>query len=264
VKAIVPVAAMLALVPVIRTSGSSDAPPTVRVLTYNIHHGEGRDGQFDLARLARIISSTQADLVALQEVDVRTARSSGVDQLTELERLTGLHGEFGKAMDFQGGSYGIAVLSRWPLLRAENNALPSSGDREPRTELTVWVRLWGRGPLLQFTSTHFDQLRAEERLAQAQNLNQRLIHSDVPGILAGDMNARAETDVMNVFQASWTEAAIADPAPSDAPRPFFPRGDHVLFRPAADWKPLESRFVDERVASDHRPILVVLEWTGKR
>src|SRR5262249_58041685 len=74
---------------------------TVRVLTYNIHHGEGMDGAFDLPRLARIIEGTGADLVALQEVDEGTQRASGVHELTELARLTRFHPASAKAMDFQ-------------------------------------------------------------------------------------------------------------------------------------------------------------------
>ena len=101
-------------------SGSANAPTTVRVLTYNIHHGEGRDGELDLPRLGRVITSVQPDLVALQEVDVGTSRVGGVDQLAELARLTGMHAQFGKAMDYMGGGYGVAVLSRWSLESTEN------------------------------------------------------------------------------------------------------------------------------------------------
>src|SRR5258707_15896745 len=92
------------------------APVVVRVLTYNIHHGEGTDGEFDLPRLANVIKSVEPDLVALQEVDEATERASGVDELAELGRLTGMHTAFGKAMDFQGGAYGVGVLSRWSIL----------------------------------------------------------------------------------------------------------------------------------------------------
>src|SRR5688572_8882435 len=95
-------------------------PGTLRVLTYNIHHGEGTDGVFDLARIAEVIKSARADLVALQEVDQGTDRAGGVNQLDELARLTGMHAEFGKAMDYMNGGYGVAVLSRWPLVRAHN------------------------------------------------------------------------------------------------------------------------------------------------
>jgi endonuclease/exonuclease/phosphatase family metal-dependent hydrolase len=125
------------------------------------------------------------------------------------------------------------------------------------------VRAGKRGPILQFTSTHFDQASAADRLAQATYLNELLIRDDVPGILAGDMNARPDTDVMKLFQPWWTEVPPVDPAPTTAPpRPAL-RGDHLLFRPVESWRPIESRFIDETLASDHRPLMVVLEWTGK-
>src|SRR5476649_2332295 len=86
--------------------GGQMVPLTLRVLTYNIHHGEGMDGRFDLSRLAGVVTSVHPDLVALQEVDEGTERASGLDELAELERLTELHGVFGKAMDYSGGEYG--------------------------------------------------------------------------------------------------------------------------------------------------------------
>ena len=127
------------------------------------------------------------------------------------------------------------------------------------------------GPLLQFTSTHLDQLRPEERLVQAAYLNELLIRDDVPGILAGDMNARPDTDVMKIFEPWWNLAlpvaptsviASLDPTSAAAPRRPLPRGDHVLFRPAARWREIESTLIDDTVASDHRPVLVVLELAG--
>ncbi len=119
---------------------AAPTPRTLRVLTYNIHHGEGTDGNIDLPRQAEIVKSIQPDLVALQEVDQRTERTSGVNQLEELARLTGMHAQFGKAMDYSGGSYGVAVLSRWPFVSTRNDPLPAFPDREPRTALTVLVQ----------------------------------------------------------------------------------------------------------------------------
>ncbi len=239
----------------------SSAPVAVRVLTYNIHHGEGTDGGFDLSRIAALIAAASPDLVALQEVDRGTARSGGVDQLAELERLTGLHGLFGKAMDFDGGAYGVAVLTRQPVVRAVNRPLPERANREPRTELTVDVRTQPDGPLVHFTSTHLDQGRDQEhRLAQATFLNDVLATSgDMPGILAGDMNSRADTEVMQVLAGRWlTLFPMLPPVAPDRPRGLV---DHVLARPAEDWRSLETQVIDDRLASDHRPLLVVLEWT---
>ena len=133
----------LAMAIVFLAGGYQAAPlsRTLRVLTYNIHHGEGADGIVDLARQAEIVMSVQPDLIALQEVDERTERTSGVNQLQELARLTGMYAQFGKAMDYSGGSYGVAVLSRWPILSTRNDPLPAFPDREPRTALTALVRV---------------------------------------------------------------------------------------------------------------------------
>src|SRR5436190_5201783 len=76
------------------------AAPTLRVLTYNIHHGEGTDGRVDLSRLAEVVSAVDPDLVALQEVDEGTERVNGVNELAELARLTHMHPAFGKAMNY--------------------------------------------------------------------------------------------------------------------------------------------------------------------
>jgi endonuclease/exonuclease/phosphatase family metal-dependent hydrolase len=237
--------------------------PVVRVLTYNIHHGEGMDGEFDLARLARVIESTQADLVALQEVDQGTQRASGVNQLTELGRLTRLHSAFGKAMDFQGGEYGVGVLSRWPLKQVEIHPLPDPADREPRTSLTVVVNVGRRGPLLHFTSTHLDSGRdLANRVAQADELNHFLVRSDdALAILAGDLNSQLQTPVMQTLETNWSNVSPEDlPPPIPTGRPG--RVDHVLVRPLNGWRVVEATVVDEPIASDHRPVLVVLEWTG--
>jgi endonuclease/exonuclease/phosphatase family metal-dependent hydrolase len=252
---------LLLIVPV---RGYEAAPGTLRVLTYNIHHGEGRDGRFDLPRLADIMKNADPDLVALQEVDQHTERADGVDQLAELERLTEMHGAFGKAMDYQGGNYGVAVLSRWPIQSAMNRPLPGSPEIEPRTALTVEVRAGAEGPLLQFTTAHFDNTRADDRQAQAMYLDEVLVREARATILAGDMNARPDTDVMKVFEPRWTIAPSADASPGvSTGRPRL-RGDYVLFRPSERWRVIESRTIDETVASDHRPLLVVLEWIGMR
>ncbi|HEY3237285.1 MAG TPA: endonuclease/exonuclease/phosphatase family protein, partial [Polyangiaceae bacterium] len=88
----------------------------LRLVTYNTHHGECVDGRFELERLAAIIRSLDPDLVGLQEVDNLTVRSGNVDQARVLGELTGMRHAFGRAMDFDGGEYGEAVLSRWPIL----------------------------------------------------------------------------------------------------------------------------------------------------
>src|SRR5690242_10620478 len=80
----------------------SAEPLVLRVLTYNIHHGEGVDRQFDLSRIADVIRSASPDLVALQEVDRNTHRTGNVDQPAELARLMGMHVAFEPNIKFEG------------------------------------------------------------------------------------------------------------------------------------------------------------------
>jgi endonuclease/exonuclease/phosphatase family metal-dependent hydrolase len=237
------------------------ARSTIRVMTYNIHHGEGADGRFDLGRVASVMKRADPDLVALQEVDVGTARSGRVNQVAELQRLTGFHAAFGKAMDYDGGAYGVAVLSRWPIVHGESRPLPDLPDREPRTAFTVRVRTGAGGSPLRFTSTHLDQGRDEEnRLLQAAALNELLARDDEPTILAGDMNARGETGVIALLRSKWAD--VMPSAPNIVARPRV--RDFVLYRPAESWRVVDARIIDDMVASDHRPVFAELEWTDGR
>src|SRR5688572_24043854 len=100
----------------------------VRVLVYNIHAGKDASRIDNLERVAALIAERKADIALLQEVDRNTTRSGNVDQLAELQRRTGMNGAYGKALDFQGGEYGIAVLSRWPLRTIEVVPLQTPAD----------------------------------------------------------------------------------------------------------------------------------------
>ncbi|MEZ6125818.1 MAG: endonuclease/exonuclease/phosphatase family protein [Planctomycetaceae bacterium] len=112
--------------------GRAADPTQLRVLSYNIHHGEGVDRKLDLQRIADVILSVRPDLVALQEVDRNATRTGGVDQPAELARLTRMHVVFGANIELQGGHYGNAVLSRHPIARLRNHLLPNIDDSERR------------------------------------------------------------------------------------------------------------------------------------
>ena len=92
------------------------SPEQLTVLAYNIRHGEGMDNKIDLQRIADVISKVNPDLVALQEVDKFCKRSGQRDLARELGEMLGMQHRFGKFMDYQGGEYGMAVLSRFPII----------------------------------------------------------------------------------------------------------------------------------------------------
>ena len=239
----------------------SPVPPAIRILTYNIHHGEGADGVFDLPRLAGVISSGAPDLVALQEVDEKTERSGGVSQVSELGRLTGLRPVFGEAMPFQGGGYGVAVLSRWPVVTVRNRALPRLvPDREPRTALSVTVRPpTGLGDVM-FTSTHLDFGRGDSRDLQAQAINDMLVGDDrTLSILAGDLNSGEDSEVVRIVRQQWREIEVPGPTVMNGSGQLIFRLDWLFVRPASRWHVREARRLEEMTASDHLPVLAVLE-----
>ncbi|MHB8861075.1 MAG: endonuclease/exonuclease/phosphatase family protein [Pirellulaceae bacterium] len=253
--------ALIGLVLTIVCPGTSaDDTSRVRVLTYNIHHGEGMDGKIDLPRIADAIKRLEPDVVALQEVDVRTTRSHGVDQSAELGRLTGMHSAFGKAMDFAGGEYGEAILSRWPLADVQVFDLPTTTGCEPRCVITARIERSNGGPPFLFAGTHLEHAQATLRLCQAGKLSPALAYvKPLPAILAGDLNAEPGSPPLSVLRQHWTTATAQQTLPTfpaDQPRLML---DHVLYRPDARWRVLEARVVEEPLASDHRPLLVVLE-----
>ncbi|MDT0553157.1 endonuclease/exonuclease/phosphatase family protein [Urechidicola vernalis] len=237
-----------------------DSTKIVRVLSYNIYHGEtvGADEKFDLDLLAKVINDVQPDLVALQEVDNKTKRARNYDLVTELGLRTKMAPLFGKAMDFDGGGYGEGVLSRYSFLSTQNHALPARENKEPRAALEVQVQLKS-GDTIWFVGTHLDHTKdATDRINQAVALNELFSDSDLPTILTGDLNAEPTSEAMQVLFKDWEPSfKFSDYTyPADNPTKKI---DYILFRPAHRWRIIESRVIDEKIASDHRPILTVLE-----
>jgi endonuclease/exonuclease/phosphatase family metal-dependent hydrolase len=247
---------------------AAELPQEIRVLTYNIHHGEGVDGKFDLARIAELIKSVSPHIVALQEVDQATARASGVDQPAELAHLTEMEVIFGRNIDFQGGGYGTAVLTKLPVKAHAGHKLPSLYNGEQRGVQVVELGTPG-DPGLVFLCTHFDHRPDDrDRIQSAELVNELAAsYGDRLMVLAGDLNAEPDSRVIRELEKRWQVAGDRAKSraagqsdlltfPSDKPRKWI---DFVLVRPAERWQVVEVRVLDESVASDHRPLLAVLK-----
>ena len=239
-----------------------DAPKTLRVLTYNIHHGEGMDGQFDYERLASVIQSVSPDLVALQEVDRATGRSSGIDQAAVLGELTGMNYHFAQAMPFSGGGYGEAVLSRFPIDYSWTVPLSCEPGQEPRAVAVVKVRPWGdAGPAIVFGGTHLCHQSDETRLNQAREINAAFPEVHQRAILCGDLNFTTRADAYNELARRWTDTALlfGNPQPTIPAHNPRARIDYVFTRPVGAWHIVEVRVLDEKVASDHAPVFATFD-----
>ena len=231
------------------------AAQELRLLAYNIHHGQGMDGKVDLARIAKVIAAEKPDLVALQEVDKNCKRSGAVDQAAELARLLKMEHRFAKAMDFQGGEYGVAVLSKFPIQGAIVHTLPKGA--EPRVALEVMMTPPGWSEIFSFVTIHNDWINEALRVKQIEVLKKGLKNRDHPVILAGDFNAEPQSDSLRSLEDDgWkmlregrenTSPAVETKVEIDF---FFAKGLAAFL--------FKDKVVAEKVASDHRPIVVVV------
>jgi endonuclease/exonuclease/phosphatase family metal-dependent hydrolase len=239
-------------------TASEAARPTLRVVSFNIRHGVGVDGRLDLDRTAAVIRRLEPDLVAIQEVDENCRRSGGVDQAEALGKALGMQHRFGPLMDYDGGRYGLGVLSRLPIKATRQHALPRGA--ELRGALEVEVEVAGLEEPVSFVCVHNDWTKEAIRVEQMQALVTALAASRHPVIVAGDYNGEPGSESFAVLaDAGWRILAKdgakgASPTwPADKPRREI---DHVAERGLPKYS-VSHRVIDEAVASDHRPILAV-------
>jgi endonuclease/exonuclease/phosphatase family metal-dependent hydrolase len=248
---------------VLLCAGMSLGPPcthaqdTVRVLSYNIRHGAGMDGRVDLERTADVIRAFAPHVVLLQEVDSCTARTGGIDQAGALAELAELpHYAFGRFMEYEGGAYGMAILSATPILQEWNHELP--GGTEPRSALAARIRPSPSTSELVFVGIHLYRTEVE-RFEQARRIIDRLGEETAPVLLVGDFNSQPGDAVMRLLGGEWKlPSKPADDRrtwPADTPRVEI---DHAMYRPEERIEVLDYRVIDERLASDHRPVLLLV------
>jgi endonuclease/exonuclease/phosphatase family metal-dependent hydrolase len=267
-------------------SAPADTPATFRVMTYNIFAGNDLERQSNLARIAALIDSLQVDVVLLQEVDRRTARSGRVDQAAVLAERTGMHAVFGRSMDFDGGEYGNGILSRWPVqswrvVPLQPEAAEASGHVDPAQSAAsqpaqqpgaaqpteprsvLHVVLDAAGGALHVLNTHVDH-RAESAARKAQVLEllayvADAVPRDARVVFGGDLNARPEAAEVRslavLFSDVWPSCGAGDGPTfrSDAPDR---RIDYIML---ANLQCTAARVLDTTL-SDHRPVVADIRW----
>ena len=244
----------------------------VSVVSFNIHHGTGEDERSTLAEQAALVAALGADIVALQECDVRTTRSGGLDQVAEIARLAGFaHHAFGHNLDYRGGGYGCAILSRLPLRAVKNVALPmitDAGTRphvdgkihkpEPRGLLSAVVDLGGQDLLV--LTTHAS-IWTEEREMAAAVIVERVLAHDGPVILAADLNtADQDATEIDMLRPALLDAlaAVGADGPTFPSSALHDRIDYIWVR---GLDPITAAVVPSE-CSDHAAITAGLALCG--
>lgn len=242
----------------------------LRLLTYNIHRCRGTDRRLSPSRIAAVIADCRPDVVALQEVDVGSARTGGVDQAALLARELGMDVRFQPVRHTRGGWSGLAVLTRGPARVVRAGLLPSiraARGLVPRGALGLAVE--ADGAEVHLVNTHLS-LIGRERLRQAAALLGPdwlgQVDPGAPTVLLGDFNAVPRSATHRMITRALDDAQQAL-QPRHRPKRTFPaplptlRLDHVFVSPAtvrvADV--VVPRTALTRLASDHLPLVVDLE-----
>ncbi len=235
------------------------SPGELRVVTWNIRHGEGLDGRVDLERTMLVLDRLDADVLLLQEVDNGCARTGGVDQAGWLAERLELYAFFVPFMDYDGGEYGLAILTRNPPDDSSIIDLPP-GTIEPRRAARVTVRSLD-GRQLTLINAHLDWLEDDSvRFAQLEVLLEHAKDIEDPVIIAGDLNDVPGSRVIARLSETFTPIEPADGSagstfPANAPDR---RIDWMAIHPAVAIRTSGTHVIDEPVASDHRPVAAFL------
>lgn len=229
-------------------------------MTYNIHVGVGMDKKLDLKRIAADINREQPDLVGLQEVDRGVKRTEGKDEIAELAKLTRMDFSFAHNLDYQGGMYGVAILSRHLIQHSEHQKYENKRETERRGMLRVEIDLDGRR--VNFVTTHLDYQYEDGRLFETEQLLRLLDDVSGPLIVVGDFNdepvGAAYKLMLTKFDDAWLQSKAKGAGltfPADKPGK---RIDYIFCR-RSDRMRVKKVWVVESIASDHLPVVAEIE-----
>ena len=220
---------------------------TVKVMTYNVHNGIGLDKKRDHDRIADLIAREKPDFVGIQEVDSMTNRSGNIFVLGDIAQKADMIPTFAPAIPWDGGIYGIGILS---LTNPGNiNRIPLPGREENRvlliTEFDNFIII----------NTHLS-LTPDDALESV-----KIIHDILPSlgskpvILTGDLNSLPDSQVIKALEKDFTIVS-----PENAPT--FPannpteRIDYIMISKGHKFTVKRAEVIDDKIASDHRPVIV--------
>ena len=234
---------------------SAQAQNTLKLMSYNIKNANGMDNVCNFQRIANVINNASPDVVAIQEVDSMTNRSGQKYVLGEIADRTQMHGYFAPAIDYDGGKYGIGLLTKQVPLRLQT--LPLPGREEARTlilaEFTDYI----------YCCTHMS-LTEEDRIKSLELVKAFTSSSTKPLFLAGDMNAEPESGFIKELQKDFQ--ILSNPKQHTFPAPDPKETiDYIatLKQNAKGFAVISAKVINEPMASDHRPILVELRTAEK-
>ncbi len=229
-------------------------PNHLRIMSYNVRNCLGMDSVLDYQRVADVILAANPDIVGIQELDSMTLRYPGKVALSELAERTGMYAVYAPTIDYRGGKYGHGILSKEKPIDWE--IVPLISSSEPRVMLLVEFANY------YFCNLHLS-LQPKDRPESAEIIVDKLARLDKPVFLTGDFNAQPDDPAIAVFQENGV-LLLSDPTqntfPANRPRITI---DYIMYKPdaqSAKYKTSDFRVIEETVASDHRPLVVDVDF----
>lgn len=233
------------------------AQDILKVMSYNIHRGQDSSNEDKLLDMAKFIRECNADIVGLQEVDSVCYRSGNIDQAKVLAKITGMNYTFVRHFAFQGGAYGQAILSKFPIKKVWNHRLPIKSDKPGATTAFLSAMIYVKNKDWLVGVVHLDYRDANSRESQAHQINSIYNNLKTPCILMGDMNDEPDSKTLSILLQNFN-----DTQPDDFYT--FPVGspvkkiDYILINHPENIKIKESEVLDVNF-SDHYPIVTTFE-----
>lgn len=228
---------------------------TITVMSYNIHHGADKDEKDQLPAIGAFIKASGADIVGLQEVDSVCMRTNSVDQMKELGKITGMHYAFVRHYAYQGGAYGMGILSRYPLAQVSNKRMSLLKSKNPSTAMISAVIELSKKKKLRFASAHF-ALDDSSRMVQAREAVAYLGADRYPVILTGDLNATPEAPEIQYLRSYFTGTDHRQIA--TYPAPVANKKIDYIFIRSKDLVSVKAHTVSVNSLSDHLPVVAAI------
>ena len=243
------------LLSMLAMAASAHSQDYLKLMSYNIRNTKGMDNVRNVQRIANVINNEAPDVVAVQELDSMTTRSNQTDVLAEVAERTQMHANYAPAISFQGGKYGIGILSKEQPLSIRTFPLP--GREEKRMLLIAEFKDY------LFACTHLS-LTEEDRLASLDIIKDTASTSNKPFFLAGDLNDTPDSKFIKSLQQDFQILTNTKKPTYPAPEPKETIDYIAAWKENTDnFANLSTQVVEEPLASDHRPITVTLRMAKK-
>ena len=234
---------------------SAHSQNDLKLMSYNIRNAKGMDNVRNVQRIVNVINNEAPDVVAVQELDSMTTRSNQTFVLAEVAERTQMHASYAPAIDFQGGKYGIGILSKDKPLDIQTYPLP--GREEKRMLMVAEFKDYF------FACTHLS-LTEEDRLTSLEIIKNSVKSNQKPFFLAGDLNDTPNSKFIQALQEDFLILTNTKKPTYPAPEPKETIDYIAAWKGNTDnFANLSAQVVEEPLASDHRPLTVQLRMSMK-